>query len=185
MIGRCEPVAVSTMSASAMAARMCDQRTVRPPTCAASASACAAVRLVITTLGDALAAQVLRRQRADFAGADHEHASSFEAAENLSRERDRGEADRYGPFAERRLAADPLADAERPVERLAQERSGAVPFASRDLERILDLAQYLRLADDERIESRRHAKQMPRRRHVAMREQVRQEERRAGAGGSR
>ena len=146
----------------------------RPPTCAASASACAGRAAGDHDLGDALAAQVLRGERADLAGADDEHAASFETAENLARQRDRGKADRHGAFAERRLGADPLADAERPVERLAQERSGAVTLGG-GLEGVLHLSEDLRLADHERIESRRHAEQVPRRRHVAVGEQVRQE----------
>ena len=80
--------------------------------------------------------------------------------------------------------AHALADAERPVERLAQQRPGAVPLGG-GLERVLDLAEDLRLADDQRIEPRGHAEQVPRRRGVVVREEVRQERRRAEAGDSR
>ena len=103
---------------------------------------------------------MLRGQRADLAGADDEHAPALEAAEDLSRERDRGEADRHRAFAERRFGAHALADAERPVKQLAQQRAGAVAFRG-GLERVLHLAENLRLADDERIESGGDAEQMP------------------------
>ena len=82
-------------------------------------------------LADALAAQVLRRQRADFAGADHEHAASLSDGRNLPRQRDRGIAIETAPFAERRFAAHALADAERPLEQLAEHWAGAVPLARR------------------------------------------------------
>ena len=121
-----------------------------------------------------MAAEVLRGQRADFAGADDEHAAALEPSENLPGERDGGKADRHRALAERGFRADPLADAERPVERLAQQRAGAVPLGGR-LERILHLPEDLRLADDERVEPGGDAEQMMRRRHVVMREQVRQE----------
>ena len=47
MIGRCDPVAVTTMSAVASAASSSSHGTARPPVVAASASACADVRLVM------------------------------------------------------------------------------------------------------------------------------------------
>ena len=119
----------------------------------------------------AVAAQVLRGQRADLAGADDEHAPAVETAENLSRQRHCGEAHRHGAFAERRFAAHALSDAERPVKRLVQERSRAASFR-RGLEGALYLTEDLRFAHDERIESRRHPKQVPRGRDVVVHEQV-------------
>ena len=63
-------------------------------------------------VADALRAQVLGRERADFSGADDQHAAPLQTAEDLSRERDRREADRHGAFAQCRLGAHALADAE-------------------------------------------------------------------------
>ena len=48
----------------------------------------------------AVAAQVLRGQRADLAGADDEHAPAVEPPEDLSRQRHCGEAHRHGAFAD-------------------------------------------------------------------------------------
>jgi hypothetical protein len=76
-------------------------------------------------VADALRAQMLRRQRADLAGADDEHAPSVQVSENLARERNGREADRHRSFAERRFRAHALADAERPAERIAQHRPDA------------------------------------------------------------
>ena len=125
-------------------------------------------------LADALRAQVLRGQRADLAGADDQHAPALESPEDLPRQRHRREADRHRAFAERRLGADALADAERPVKQLAQHRPGAAP-AGGGLERVLHLSEDLRLADDQRVEAGGDAEQMLRRRLVAEREQVRRE----------
>ena len=131
-------------------------------------------------LADALRAQMLRRQRADFAGADDEHAAALESPEDLPRQRHRRKADRDRAFAERRLAADALADAEGPVKQLAQHRPGAAPTGG-GLERVLHLPEDLRLADDERVETRGDAEQMLRGRLVAEREEVRQQSSRRGS----
>ena len=114
---------------------------------------------MIDDVADALRAQVLRGQRADLAGADDQHAAPVEAAEDLPRQRDRGEADRHRAFAERGFGAHALADAERPVEQLAEQRPGAAALGGR-LERVLHLAEDLRLADDQRIEAGGDAEQM-------------------------
>ena len=124
--------------------------------------------------GDALAAQVLRRQRADLAGAEDQHAASLEPAEDLPRERDGREAHRDRALADRRFGAHALADAERPVKQLAEERPGAAPLGG-GLKRLLDLSEDLRLADDERIEARRDPEQVTRHRRIVVREEVRQE----------
>ena len=122
----------------------------------------------------AVAPQMLRRERAGLTRADDEHATSVEAAENLSRKRDGGEADRHRAFTERRLATHALTDAERPVKRLVQQGPRAMPLGRR-LERFLHLAEDLRLADDQRVEPGGHPEQVPRRRDVVVRKQVRQE----------
>ena len=85
--------------------------------------------------------------------------AAVEAAEDLPRERHRRKADRHGALAERGFGAHALADAEGPVKQLAQQRAGAVSLGRR-LERVLHLAEDLRLADDERVESGGDAEQM-------------------------
>ena len=125
-------------------------------------------------LGDALGAQVLGGQRADFAGADDQHASSLQTAENLPRELHRREADRHRAFAEGCFAADALADVERPVKELPEHRAGAAPFRRR-LERILDLTQDLRFADDQRVQAGRDAEEMLRDVGFGERKQMRRE----------
>ena len=102
---------------------------------------------------------MLRRQRADVAGADDQHAPAVEPVEDLARDRHRFEADRDGAFAERRLRAHPLADDERAIEQAAQQRADAVTLG-RLVKRLLHLPENLRLADDGRIESGGDAEQM-------------------------
>ena len=63
-------------------------------------------------VADALRAQVLRGERADLSGADDQYVAPLQTAEDLSRERDRREADRHGAFAQCCLGAHALADAE-------------------------------------------------------------------------
>ena len=118
-------------------------------------------------------AEVLCGQRADFAGADDEHASALQSAEDLPGEGDRCKADRYCALAKRRLRAHALADTEGPVEGLAEERASAAALGGR-LERILHLPENLRLTDHERVEPGGDAEQMVRRRGVFMGEQMRQ-----------
>src|SRR4051812_45364782 len=110
-------------------------------------------------LSDALRAQVLGGDRADLAGADDEHAAPVQTAEYLARQRHGGEADRDGAFPERGLRADPLADAERPAESVAQHRPGA-SFGGGRLIGVLHLPENLRLANDERVEAGGDAKQV-------------------------
>ena len=56
-------------------------------------------------LAHAVGAQMLGRQRADLARPDDEHPPAGELTEDLSRERDGGEADRYRAFAESGFAS--------------------------------------------------------------------------------
>ena len=128
------------------------------------------------------------------AGADHEHGAGLQAAEDLARERDRRVADRYGALAEPGVRAHPFADRERPGEELVQERAGA-PRTRGQRVGLLDLAEDLRLADDQRVEAGGDPEQVPR--HVGaaarieMRLQIRlrdvvevaHETRQVGAGG--
>src|SRR5687768_10741537 len=90
-------------------------------------------------------------QAADLAGADDQHAAPLQAAEDFPRQRDRREADRHRAFAERGLRSHALADAERPVEYLVEQRTRALALR-RDLEGVLHLPEDLRLADDQRVE---------------------------------
>ena len=125
-------------------------------------------------LADPVRAQVLCGQGRDLAGAHHQHAPPFQPAEDLARQLDGGKAHRDRAFAERRLGSHPLADPEGRLEQARQQGADALPVGG-DLERVLDLAQDLRLADDHGIEAGRHAKQVPRRVAVRPLEQVRHE----------
>ena len=86
----------------------------------------------------------------------------FEVAENLARQRDGGEADRHRAFAERRSRCA-RACRRRTTSGTGLFSTGPAHGASaRDLERVLHLAEDLRLADDQRIEAGGHAEQVPR-----------------------
>ena len=176
MIGRCDPVAVTTMSATATPCARSSQGTLRPLTEAASVSACAGVRLVTRISPTPLALQVLGRQRADLAGANDEHAPAIELPEDLSRECDGGEADGHGAFAESCFRPHAFADQEGPVKQLAQHRPGAVMFRG-SLKGVLHLSEDLRLADDDRVETGGHSEQMTDSGLVVVREQMRREHR--------
>ena len=162
------------MSADASAAGHVPQSMRCPSTAAASVSACAGVRLVTSIRPTPCARRCCAVSVLDLSGAHHQHASALQPAEDLARQRHRGVAHRHGAFAERGLAAHALADAERPVKQPAQHRPGALALG-RHLERVLHLAQDLRLADDQRVEARRHPEQVPRRRRSFELEQVRHE----------
>jgi hypothetical protein len=94
------------------------------------------------TISYALAAQVLRGQRADLTGANHEDVTPLKAAEDLARKRDGRETHRHRPFAQRRFGPHALADAERPAEDVAQHRPDA-SLVRRRLERVLHLPENL------------------------------------------
>ena len=70
-----------------------------------------------------LAAHVLRRQLAHFAGANDEDRASLQLAEDLLGERDGGEADRDGTRAEPGFGAHPLAGPERQMEQPVEHRA--------------------------------------------------------------
>ena len=122
--------------------------------------------------GDALRLEVQRRQLAHLAGADDEHAPPGELSEDLSREVDGGEADRHRAFGERCLRSHALAHAECPVKQAIEQRPRALD-CRRGRERVLDLTENLRLADDERVETGCDAEQMPRRVVIDVRVEMR------------
>ena len=100
-----------------------------------------------------------RRQLGHLPGPHEQRPQVAELAEDLARERDRRVADRYRALAEPGLGAHALAGAEGPVEQPVEEDAGVLLLRG-DRERVLDLAEYLRLAHDERVEAGRHAEQM-------------------------
>ena len=109
----------------------------------------------------ALRLHVQRRELAHFARADHDDVASLEVAEDLAREGDRGEAHGHRARAEARLGPHALAHGEGRVEQPVQDGPGRLRFG-RDRVRVLHLAEDLRLADDERVEARGDAEEMPR-----------------------
>ena len=161
-IGRCDPVAVTTMSAVARREGTSSHGAARPPTDADR------------DLADALRAQMLGGEAADLAGADHQYLPAVEAAEDLPRQRDRRKTDRHRAFAKRGLGPYTLADAERPVKELAEHRPCAAA-SRRRLKRALHLTETLRFANNQRIETGSDAEEMLGGTVVAEREQVRHE----------
>ena len=98
-------------------------------------------------------------QLAHFAGADHQYDASLEIAENLLRQRHRGETDRHGARAEPRFSADAFADRKGKMEQAIEQRADDVRGAS-DRVGVFDLTKDLRLADDQRIETGCDAEEM-------------------------
>ena len=119
----------------------------------------ARVRLVMVQPRDALRLQVLRGELAHLAGADDQHAAAGERAEDLLGQGDGGKAHRHRPFGQRRLGADALADAERPVEQLVQQRADGLQGRGHAVG-VLDLAHDLRLPDHQRVEPAGDAEQV-------------------------
>ena len=109
----------------------------------------------------ALRFHVLRGELAHLAGAEDDHVSAGEVAEDLPREGDGGEADRDGARPEVRFGAHALADGETRVEEAVEQRSGGFRLA-RGAVGFFHLTENLRFADDERVEAGGDAKQMPR-----------------------
>src|SRR6202041_532077 len=81
--------------------------------------------------------------------------------ENLARQRDRRAADRDTAVTDKRALTHTLGHRERLVERAMQNQADAARLGRLRI-RELELTQYLRLADDHRIETRADAKQMTR-----------------------
>ena len=102
------------MSAAASAPVMPSHGTALPADWSASASACASVRLVMTISPTPCARRCCAVSVPISPAPTIEHAAAVEVAEDLPRERDRGEADRHRTLAERRLGAHALADARTP-----------------------------------------------------------------------
>ena len=107
------------------------------------------------------------RQLRHLAGAEDQDVQPRQLAEDLLGELDRGVAHRDRPFAEPGLRAHAFADGERGVKQPVRHRAGALHVA-RGRVRGLDLAEDLRLADDERVEAGGDAEQMARRIGAAM-----------------
>ena len=108
---------------------------------------------------DALRLHVLRGELAHLAGAEDDDRAAVEVAEDLLGERDRGVADRDGAGAERGFRPHALADGEGRVEQAVEQRSGGFGLPGGAV-RFFDLAENLRLADDQRIEAGRDAEQV-------------------------
>ena len=183
-IGRCDPVAVMTMSAAAERGRQLAPTAprVRRPS-AASASACAAVRLVMTISPTPCARRCCAVSVLISPAPTTSTRRPSSRPKILRASATAAKLTETAPFAERRLGAHALADAERPVKQLAQQRPGAVPLG-RGLERVLHLAEDLRLADDQRVEAGRDAEQVPRRLGVVVARRGAAGTPRAAAGGS-
>ena len=96
---------------------------------------------------------------AHFAGADDQDRTAFQIPENLSSQRDRCVTDRHRAFCECRFGSHSFPRAKCRVKQLVQERAGAA-HSRREAERVLHLAEHLRLSHHERVEPGCHAEQM-------------------------
>ena len=116
-----------------------------------------ALRAIEAAVGDDHAADLLRVQvpRGELdhvAGADQERRVALEAAEDAARELDAGGCDRDRARADGGLAADLLGDGERRLEQPVQQRARGARLLRRAVG-VLQLAEDLGLAEDQRIES--------------------------------
>ena len=102
-----------------------------------------------------------RGELAHLAGADDDDVTSFQIAENLSRERDGRVAHGHGARAEARFRPHALADRKARMKQPVQHRTDRLRLGRRRV-CFLDLSEDLRLADDERVEPARDAEQVPR-----------------------
>ena len=109
-------------------------------------------------LADAVRLQVLGGELADFSGTDDQHRRPS-SRRRSSRDRHRLEADRHGALADGGFRAHPLADPKGRREHALQERT-YTPSPGRRLERVLDLPENLRLADDRGFQPGGDAEQM-------------------------
>ena len=165
--GSVAPVAVTTMSAAESALRRsCHAdgaslelsregfRRRQGPTCDRD-------------LPDTLRPQVDAGELGHFAGAEDEDVQARQVTKNLLGELDGGVADRHRALGEARFMAHALSDGERGVEESMGYGAREVEIVCREIGG-LDLAEDLRLSDDERIEAGGDAKKMARRLDAAM-----------------
>ncbi len=114
----------------------------------------------------ALRLHVQGRQLAHFARADDEHVPPGEVAEDLARQGHGRVAHRHRARTEAGFRPHALADRERTVEEPVEHGADGARIG-RDRMGVLHLAENLRLPDHERVETGRHAEQMPGRVDVA------------------
>ena len=100
---------------------------------------------------DLLRVQVARRELDHLAGADEERSVPFEAREHAPREPDSRGGDRDRVRADRGLRPHPLGHREGGLEQPVQQRAGRACLL-RGAVRVLELAEDLRLAEDQRVE---------------------------------
>ena len=174
MMGVLAPVAVMRMSASASAALSDSHGMAVPPIDSASAAACAGVRLMMMSRSMPCDLHVQGGELSHLAGAEHQHGSALQRAEDLLRERDRCVADRHRALGQRRLRAYALARRERRVKQLVEQRAGGAELRG-DVVRLFHLAEHLRLAHDERVQAGGHAEQVTDRVLSRLRVQVRRQ----------
>jgi hypothetical protein len=111
---------------------------------------------------DAAGSQCLRGQLAVLTRADHEHAPAGQVAEHVGRELDGHRGHRHPRAIDPGLRAHALAGGERRAEQPVADRAGG-PLDERQLVGALHLPLDLGLADDHRVEPRRHREEVPRR----------------------
>ena len=100
---------------------------------------------------DLLRVQVARRELDHLAGADQERRVPLEAREHAPRELDAGGGDRDRARADRGFRAHALGDGEGGLEQAIEQRAGRARLLRRAVG-VLELAEDLRLAEDQRVE---------------------------------
>jgi hypothetical protein len=105
----------------------------------------------------ALHDETLERKLGHLPGAEDHGPSSLERAEDFFRELHGGRADRRCPMPDRRLRPDTARHEQRRLKKAVERSRG---LGATDLPRIPYLPLNLRLAENHRIESRRHAEEV-------------------------
>ena len=171
MIGRCDPVAVTTMSRRDAVLAVVPRHAARPLTVAASVSACAGVRLVMTISPTPCARRCCAVSVL----------ISPAPTTSTRRPSSRPKIFRASATAAKLTDTAPSPSAVSLRTRLPTPNDqwnsllsiGPVQRVRRGLKRVLHLSEDLRLADDQRVEPGGHAEQMPGGGLVVEREEVR------------
>ena len=112
--------------------------------------------------GDAVALEVGHHQFGHLASPDDQHHPVAQLAEHVAREIDRHRGDRERALADAGLGAHPFAHFERATQQAVEHRAGG-PGLLGDAVGVLELVQYLRLAQHHGIEGTRHREEVPHR----------------------
>ena len=110
----------------------------------------------------AVVQHALGDQLTGLAGADHQTGDTAEIAVDIARDLDRGRGDRDRALTDRRFRPDPLGRRIGGLEPPVEQGTDHVVFGGAAVA-FLDLAQHLRLADDQAVEGGGYGEQLPQR----------------------